>query len=78
MNEYGGIELTQVQEAIYKVPDNEIGALKDAFCVDRIITLSLSSSLKLVLELSSLQRNFLLLIVRFMHTLSNQKIIPKA
>ena len=35
MNEYGGIELTQVQEDIYKVPDNEIGDLKDAFCVDK-------------------------------------------
>ena len=37
MNEYGGIELTQVQEDIYKVPDNEIGYLKDAFCVDKSI-----------------------------------------
>ena len=34
MNDYGGIELIQVQEDIYKVPENEIGVLKDVFCVD--------------------------------------------
>ena len=34
MNDYGGIELIQEQEDIYKVPENEVGVLKDAFCVD--------------------------------------------
>ena len=35
MNDYGGIELIQEQEDIYKVPENEVGVLKDAFCVDK-------------------------------------------
>ena len=35
MNDYGGIELIQEQEDIYKVPENEVGALKDVFCVDK-------------------------------------------
>ena len=34
MNDYGGIELIQEQEDIYKVPENEVGVLKDVFCVD--------------------------------------------
>lgn len=34
MNDYGGIELIKVQEDIYKVPENEVGVLKDVFCVD--------------------------------------------
>lgn len=35
MNDYGGIELIQEQEDIYKVPENEVGVLKDVFCVDK-------------------------------------------
>ena len=35
MNDYGGIELIQEQEDIYKVPENEVGILKSAFCVDK-------------------------------------------
>ena len=35
MNEYGGIELIKEQEDIYKIPKNEEGDLKDAFCVDK-------------------------------------------
>ena len=35
MNEYGGIELIKDQEDIYKIPKNEEGDLKDAFCVDK-------------------------------------------
>lgn len=35
MNDYGGIELIKVQEDIYKVPENEMGVLKDVFCVDK-------------------------------------------
>ena len=35
MNDYGGIELIKVQEDIYKVPENEVGILKSAFCVDK-------------------------------------------
>lgn len=35
MNEYGGIELVKEQEDIYKIPKNEEGDLKDAFCVDK-------------------------------------------
>ena len=35
MNDYGGIELIKVQEDIYKVPENEVGVLKDVFCVDK-------------------------------------------
>ena len=35
MDEYGGIELIKEQEDIYKIPKNEEGDLKDAFCVDK-------------------------------------------
>lgn len=35
MNEYGGIELVKEQENIYKIPKNEEGDLKDAFCIDK-------------------------------------------
>ena len=35
MNEYGGIELIKEQEDIYKIPKNEEGDIKDAFCVDK-------------------------------------------
>lgn len=35
MNEYGGIELVKEQEDIYKIPKNEEGDLKDAFCIDK-------------------------------------------
>ena len=35
MNEYGGIELIKEQEDIYKIPKNEEGDLKDAFCIDK-------------------------------------------
>ena len=35
MNDYGGIELIQEQEDIYKDPENEAGVLKDVFCVDK-------------------------------------------
>ena len=35
MIDYGGIELIQEQEDIYKVPENEVGTLKDVFCVDK-------------------------------------------
>ena len=35
MNDYGGIELIKEQEDIYKIPKNEEGDLKDAFCVDK-------------------------------------------
>ena len=35
MNEYGGIELVKEQEDIYKIPKNEEGDLKVAFCIDK-------------------------------------------
>ena len=35
MNEYGGIELIKEKEDIYKIPKNEEGDLKDAFCIDK-------------------------------------------
>lgn len=35
MNEYDGIELVKEQEDIYKIPKNEEGDLKDAFCIDK-------------------------------------------
>ena len=35
MNDYCGIERIQEQEDIYKVPENEVGVLKDVFCVDK-------------------------------------------
>ena len=35
MSDYGGVELVQEQEDVYKVPENEKGDLKDAFCIDK-------------------------------------------
>ena len=35
MSDYGGVELIQEQEDVYKVPENEKGDLKDAVCIDK-------------------------------------------
>ena len=34
VNDYGGIEMIQEQEDVYKLPDTEEGTLKEAFCID--------------------------------------------